>query len=160
MTISNILADTSRVWIYQSNQAFSAAQAQEIQLKIKAFCKSWVSHSNQLKADGALVHNRFVVLSVDESQAGASGCSIDKSVHFIKGIEQTFGVNMFDRMLFAYQNQAGEVKTASSMQFSELYKDGLINDDTLVFDNLVKTKADFQQKWLKPLKDSWHARFV
>ncbi len=105
MTISNILADTSRVWIYQSNQAFSAAQAQEIQLKIKAFCKSWVSHSNQLKADGALVHNRFVVLSVDESQAGASGCSIDKSVHFIKGIEQTFGVNMFDRMLFAYQNQ-------------------------------------------------------
>jgi hypothetical protein len=160
MTISDTLAGVSRVWIYQSNQAFSETQAQELQLKIKAFCKTWVSHSNQLKADGVLMQNRFVVLMVDESQAGASGCSIDKSVYFVQGVEQAFGVKMFDRMLFAYQNEAGEVKTASSIEFDQLYKNGLINDETLVFDNLVKTKADFEGKWLKPLKDSWHARFV
>jgi hypothetical protein len=106
------------------------------------------------------MQNRFVVLMVDESQAGASGCSIDKSVYFVQGVEQAFGVKMFDRMLFAYQNEAGEVKTASSIEFDQLYKNGLINDETLVFDNLVKTKADFEGKWLKPLKDSWHARFV
>jgi len=43
---------------------------------------SWTAHNNQLKAKGEIRYNRFLILIVDESQAGASGCSIDKSVPF------------------------------------------------------------------------------
>ena len=96
---------------------------------------------------------------VDESLAGASGCSIDKSVHFIKQIEQHYGVDLFDRMTFTYKD--GEtVKSAPRMEFAELYKMGKINDATLVFDNLVKTKGDFTSNWVKPLGESWHKRMV
>ena len=99
------------------------------------------------------------VLMVDESKAGASGCSIDKSVHFIKSIGSKYQTEMFDRMNFAYKIE-DEIKTADREEFVELYNNKTINDDTLVFDNLVSNKADFDQKWIKPLKDSWHSRLV
>ena len=153
------LADTSKTWIYQSNRAFTQDEAIEIQNYIDVFCKKWVSHSNELKAAGQLVQNRFIVLMVDESNAGASGCSIDKSVHFIKSIGSKYETDMFDRMNFAYQIE-GEVKTAHREEFTKLYNSNVINDDTLVFDNLVSNKAAFDNEWVKPLKNSWHSRMV
>ncbi len=159
MTATHELADTSKTWIYQSDRAFTQAEAIEIQNHINVFCKNWVSHSNELKAAGQLVQNRFIVLMVDESNAGASGCSIDKSVHFIKSIGSNYQINMFDRMNFAYQME-GEVKTAHREEFVELYNSNVINDETLVFDNLISNKAAFEKEWIKPLKDSWHSRLV
>lgn len=150
---------TSKVWIYQSSQAFTDEEVSEINTQIQNFVTNWVSHNNALKAFGQLYHNRFIVLMVDESKAGASGCSIDKSVHFIKAMGHHHGMDFFDRMNFAYQKD-NEIKTAHRETFAELFQIGKIDNTTLVFDNLVKTKADFESKWLLPLKDSWHARMV
>ena len=60
MTATHELADTSKTWIYQSDRAFTQAEAIEIQNHINVFCKNWVSHSNELKAAGQLVQNRFI----------------------------------------------------------------------------------------------------
>jgi len=159
MTDISTLPDTTRVWIYQSNRPFMDENLEHIQEKINAFTHHWVSHNNQLKAGGRILHKQFIVLMVDESMAGASGCSIDKSVHFMKILEQEFSVNLFDRMSFTYK-QGEEVRTAARAEFARLYKENIINDDTLVFDNLVNTKGDFEKKWIVPLKDSWHKRMV
>ena len=159
ITTYNTLPNTSRVWIYQSNRAFSEAERIELQQYIDKFVAQWVTHNESLRAYGELKYNQFVVLMVDESKLGASGCSIDSSVHFIKAIEKQYGVNMFDRMNFTFQ-QDGKVKTAPRILFEELYQKGEINDDTLVFDNLVKNKGEFEERWIVPLKDSWHKQMV
>jgi len=159
LTTYDILPDTTRVWIYQAQTPFTANKIAKIRQHISNFTTSWVSHNNQLRAFGDIYHNQFIVLMVDESLAGASGCSIDKSVHFIKQIEQHYNVDLFDRMTFTYKD--GEaVKSAPRIEFSQLYQAGKINDATLVFDNLVKTKADFEANWVKPLGESWHKRMV
>ncbi len=159
MTTYDILPDTTRVWIYQAQTPFTENKVSEIRQHISNFTTSWVSHNNQLRAFGDIYHNQFIVLMVDESLAGASGCSIDKSVHFIKQIEQHYKVDLFDRMTFTYKD--GEaVKSSPRMEFAQLYKSGKINDATLVFDNLVKTKGDFDANWIKPLGESWHKRMV
>ena len=62
------------------------------------FLKSWAAHGNDLKADGILTHDQFIVLVVDESIADASGCSIDSSVKFIKTIGTALNVDFFDRL--------------------------------------------------------------
>lgn len=159
MTDYTTMAATSRVWIYQSNQLFSKEQLPEINAKLEQFVNNWVAHSRQLRAFGKVFHQRFIVLMVDESSAGASGCSIDASVHFIQKLETAYNVNMFDRLLFSYKEN-GVIKTAHREQFTELYQGGYINDKTLVFDNLVKTKEDFDTAWIKPLGNSWHKRMV
>ena len=153
------LPGETRVWIYQSDKPFSETMAAELRTVVNQFAQNWVSHNRQLRALGDVLHNRFILLAVDESQADASGCSIDKSVHFLKQIEQQLGVDLFDRMNFAWMEN-GEVKTAPSAAFSSLYQSGEINGETLVFDNLVKTKAELEENWLKPLNQSWHRRFV
>ncbi|MEL6863899.1 MAG: hypothetical protein AAFP19_05745 [Bacteroidota bacterium] len=159
MTKYELLPDTTRVWIYQSNRPFTDKELPTLRQHLAQFTTQWVSHSQQLRAFGEVYHQRFIVLMVDESQAGASGCSIDSSVHFIKAIEQHYSTNLFDRMNFAYQED-GEVRMASREEFARLYQEGKISDETLVFDNLVKNKGEFEQQWLRPLAESWHARMV
>jgi len=151
--------ETTRMWIYQANQKFAPEVVQEVKTKIKGFVQQWVSHNQALRASGDLYHNQFVILIVDESQAGASGCSIDSSVHFLKYLQQEYEVDLFDRMSFTYL-QDDTVKTAGREEFAKLYQAGAIDDETLVFDNLVSTKGAYESGWVKPLSESWHKRMV
>ncbi|MCY7409014.1 MAG: hypothetical protein LH473_01980 [Chitinophagales bacterium] len=67
----------SRTWIYLSKKEFSNEEVVELNSLLSVFCKDWAAHGNNLKAKGEVLYNRFIVLMVDETQAGASGCSID-----------------------------------------------------------------------------------
>ena len=159
MTDFQTLPANTRVWVYQSNRPFRTEDVPQLKENVDRFAQNWVSHDRSLRAHGDVLHNQFVVLMVDETQADASGCSIDKSVHFLKQIEQAYGVDLFDRMTFTWMD-SHEVRTAESSEFARLYHEGKITGDTLVFDNLVKTKGELEEKWLKPLNESWHRRFV
>ncbi len=159
MTAYESLPDSTKVWIYQANRPFTEEELKEVKHYLQQFADQWVSHNRALRSFADVLHHRFIVLMVDESQAGASGCSIDSSVHFLQKLAAHFRVDLFDRLTFAYKEN-GAVKTAHKDQFTELYKKGVISADTFVFDNLVKTKADFERQWIKPLRDSWHANFV
>lgn len=153
------LSPASRVWIYQSNRSLTAEEVQALNTELAQFAQAWTSHSQQLQSFAKVYHDHFLVLMVDESQAGASGCSIDKSVHFIQQVERKYGLNLMDRMTFAYKAEEA-VQLVSSAEFSALYANGSLTDESVVFDNLVKTKAELEQSWEKPLKESWHKRFV
>jgi hypothetical protein len=157
-TIFN-LPEWSRVWIYQSNRSFTDKEMVVLNSQLNAFVQSWTAHSNQLYAACSIMHNQFIILAVDEKQAGASGCSIDKSVHFMQDIENQYGISLFDRMTFAYMDD-DTVKTASKPAFKQLYTEGVISENTPVFDNLINTVKDLKTAWVKPLKESWHRRFV
>ncbi|WP_052599755.1 hypothetical protein [Aureispira sp. CCB-QB1] len=154
------LPTTSRVWIYQSNRAFSDAQTQEIEKKLHQFVAQWQSHGAAVKAWAGIRYNRFVIFVVDEAHEAPSGCSIDSSVAIIKEIEQAMEVNMFDRLNFAYKVDDSTVESADREDFSVLYQSNKINDSTIVFNNLVTTKADLESKWEVALGTSWHANMV
>jgi hypothetical protein len=96
---------------------------------------------------------------VDESNADASGCSIDKSVYFLKNLQAKYSRDLFDRMHFSFK-KGEEVITLDRNSFAQAYREGEINDETLVFDTLVKNKGELDRSWTKPLKDSWHKRMV
>lgn len=149
----------ARVWIYQADRALADAERAEAAAMLEDFARQWASHSAELAAFGKLLFGRFVVLAVDEAQLPASGCSIDSSVQFLKSLEARFGLSLFDRLTFAYLD-GEQIKTANKDEFSALYKTGKINDKTLVFNNLVGTKAEMEHHWLVPLSESWHRNFV
>ena len=153
------LPDHARVWIYQSNRPFTEKETLALTSQINGFVQEWTAHSKQLLAAGGVFYNRFIVLAVDEQMNLASGCSIDASVYFIQSIENQYDTQFFDRMTFAYFDSE-EVKTASATDFARYYTEESIFDETLVFDNLVKTIGEFKTDWIKPLKSSWHKRFV
>lgn len=153
------MADQSKIWIYQSNRPLTQDEAIPTQIALDQFAANWVAHNQQLKAMAILVEQRFIILAVDETLAGASGCSIDSSVHFLKKLQQHLGIDLFDRMRFAYIDVEGKLQSADRTEFAQLYEVGTITDDTSVVDTLVKTKGALSS-FIKPLKDSWHRQMV
>ncbi len=152
------MRNNARVWIYQSNRELSATETEQIELQLEDFTQTWTAHNQQLLASGFINYNRFIVLMVDESNAGASGCSIDKSVHFIQSIEKQFSINLFDRMNIAYKLDY-KVESVSASDFEKLILSGLVNSETIVFNNLVNNKLELATNWELPIAKSWHANY-
>jgi len=150
-------SENSRVWVYQANRKLTDTEVQDIQVRLNDFAIGWTAHNNQLKAGAEVRYNRFLILIVDETQAGASGCSIDKSVNFVKQIEKEFNITLLDRFNLAYR-EGNEVLSAPRHDFEEMLKQGAINTNTVVFNNMVQNLNELQTKWEVPFKDSWHAQ--
>ncbi|WP_235298343.1 hypothetical protein [Portibacter marinus] len=159
MTDLIALDESSKVWVYHCSDIIPDEKIPEMKKYIFNFVSQWVSHNQALKAYGNIFHNRFLCLFVDETQAGASGCSIDSSVRFIKNLGEHYKVDFFDRMIFSYIKN-DEVHTARRLELKSLYDNGNINDQTLFFNPLVKNKGEFIDHWLVPLGDSWMKRMV
>jgi hypothetical protein len=156
--ISNMPLD-ARVWVYQSNTALSDAEVNTIKNEGAYFIADWAAHGASLKASFDVLLNRFIVIAVDEQQALASGCSIDKSVKFVKELEQKFNLNLFDRMQVAYR-KGNEINACSLSDFEKLASERLVNESTIVFNNMVSTKKAFDAEWEVPLKQSWQSRVL
>lgn len=146
----------SKVWVYQSSRFFSKDEAAQIETFLNSFAKDWTAHNQALKAKAFLKHNLFVVLVVDESQTNASGCSIDKSVNFIKFLGDEFKVDFFDRFRVAYRTENGEIENCDKVSFEKLLFEGKIKNDTKVFNNLVKNLEEFEYHWEINFAESWH----
>ena len=149
----------SKVWVYQSNRLFSLGEALEIEEILKDFTGKWQSHGAQVKGAAYLFFGQFIILMADETATGVSGCSTDSSVRLIKEIEQRFGVNMFDRTTLAFVVK-DKVQLLPLSQLQYAAENGFIHNDTLYFNNLVQTKAELENKWIIPVKDSWLANRI
>ncbi len=160
MTETKILPDTARLWVYQNTEAIADEKIPAIASALSDFAANWQSHNHPLDALGQVLHNRFVILAVDETREEASGCSIDTSVHFMRDLERTFGLDLFNRMFFSYRDTNGAIYTVDHQAFSRLFAEGKITDETIVFDTMIKTYGDLQHNFEKPLKASWHKRMV
>ena len=153
------LPDESRVWIYQSNRSFTDAEITEIKEGLAQFLTQWTAHGSQLNAGFTIRYKRVIVIALDQSHTGASGCSIDASVHFIQEIERNYDVVLLDRMNVSYKQ--GEYIAYKTLQdFKKMAKDRAISKNTIVFNNLVTNKLEFTEHWEVPASESWHSRFL
>ena len=148
-------SENSRVWIYQADRNLSTEELRPIQERLDAFTATWEAHGKVLKAAAEIKYNRFIIFIVDEAQAPVTGCSIDKSVALLKTIEQEFDLSLFDRMQIAYRDE-NRIQVCSKAAFEELIAKGLVNENTLVFNNLAQTYGALQTAWEVPGKQSWH----
>jgi hypothetical protein len=138
----------SRIWIYQSSRPFNDQEIPAIENELRAFAKQWTAHNVQLEAGGFVFKDRIIILIADESRNAASGCSIDTSVHFLKGLEQKYNTDLFNRMLVNYL-KADELVTIP------LHEAAILSEETLVIDPLVSTKEEFDKRFITPFGDSW-----
>lgn len=155
------LDSESKVWIFQAENLMNESQESQIKELLFEFLQEWTAHNAQLYTSGDILHHRFIVIMVDERYQGASGCSLDKMTHFIQYLEHKYRITLLERMTVAYESStSGEIATAPLSQLGEMAKVGIIQADTIVYNNLVKTKAEFEQAWKTEIKNSWHKRFI
>ena len=152
------LPQTARIWIYQCNRSFTLDEIQEISNKLQTFLEGWTAHGADLKAAFEIRYKRFIVIGLDQNQQLASGCSIDASVHFIQQLETAFKVDLLDKLNVSYK-QGDYIAYKPIKEFKKMVKDKAVSKNTIVFNHLVQTKAEYLDFWEVPAAESWHARF-
>jgi len=101
-----------------------------------------------------ILHEQLIVLAVDESQLGASGCSIDSSVRALRNLEELLGVNLVDQGKLTLRNQAGQLQVLPALGIKSRISSGEITPDLEVIQPQIHTKADLSELWI-PLSKSW-----
>jgi hypothetical protein len=153
------LPDSSRVWIYQANRSFSDQELQEIKTQSEDFITQWTVHGADLKASFEIRYKRFIIFGLDQEMNMASGCSIDASVHFIQQLEKQYNVELLDKMNVSYK-QGEFIAYKNLIDFRKMAKEKAVSPNTIVFNNLVNTKAEYLSDWEVPASESWHNRFL
>ena len=150
----------SRVWVYTCDRRLTDAETQQVQQALDAFTQDWTAHNQALRAASEVFENQCIVLMVDESRAGASGCSIDKSVHFLEQLGRQIGVDFFERMRFAWADENGGLHFATRPELTAARQSGAVTDRTPMLNTLVQSRQEILEKWLLPFGESWHRRLV
>jgi hypothetical protein len=153
------LPEESRVWIYQANRSFTEQEITEIKEKLNLFIDNWTAHGSDLLSSYEIVYKRFIVIALNQNLNKATGCSIDASVHFIQQLEKEYNVDLMDKMNVSYK-QGDYIAHKTLLEFKQMAKDKAVSKNTIVFNNLVTTIAEFNENWEVPVSESWHSRFV
>jgi hypothetical protein len=153
------LPPLSRVWVYQADRSFSTEEEKIIFEVLTKFCSTWEAHGDPLKTSFKIEFNRFVILSVDESSAGASGCSIDGSVRVLKDLGNQCNINFFDRTKVAFLVN-GEIETHSLNQLKSLFESAQLKPSMQTFNTLVATKGEWEANWKTTAEKSWLIKYL
>ena len=144
----------SRIWIYQSNRFFTPDEEVHIKLLGQNFVEQWTAHNNNLLGSFEIINQLFLIVAVDESVNDASGCSIDKSFSLIRQIEKDNNVVLLDRTACAFEKDQ-KIELSEFSTFKKLLKEGYVNTNDMIYNNLVHSKFQLTSEWKIPIKDSW-----
>lgn len=152
------MSSSSRIWIYQSDRKFNEEEVQDISNHLQSFTEGWAAHNLSLKTSFCIKYNHFIILSVDESDTGASGCSIDSSVKTIKEIETKHNLSFFDRLNLAFIiNEKVKITPLNCLE-KEIKLEN-INKQSIFFNNLASTIGNLSSNWMIPIEKTWLNKF-
>lgn len=150
-----MLMTNTKVWIYQADRFLQADEIAQVNTFMTQFVADWKAHGVQLNASYELKNDLFLIIKVVEDQQNATGCSIDASVHAVKELQSTLGVNFFNRQRVAYLN-GEKVEQCSMADFKKRAKEGVVNAETSVFNNTITSISELENAWITPAEKSWH----
>jgi hypothetical protein len=140
------ISQNARIWVYQTNRQLTDNEALTIEKFLKPAVNQWAAHGASLLASAKILHNRFVLIALDEIQNEASGCSIDASTRWFKELGEALNVDFFDRSQAYFEGD--EIKTFSVFQAKKAVESGLVSPETIIFNNnTLATLSDLSHKW-------------
>lgn len=159
MTVSfDKMPGTSRVWVYQADRPLEKQEIQKIEQLCSDFTAGWEAHGKPLQAAFSIQFNQFLILAVDESQAPATGCSIDSSVKLVRELEQLLTISFLDRSKIAVLS-GDSVRLLPFNAVKSAIAEGAIEPGTKVVNNSVNTLSDWEDMWIQPAAESWMKRY-
>ncbi|QNM85278.1 ABC transporter ATPase [Polaribacter pectinis] len=153
------IPDDAKVWIYPSSRKFYPNEIEEIEEKVKNFIENWRADDENFKASYKFLYNRFIVLVADDEASPLKNTEIDASVSFILELQNDYEVELLDKMNVCFK-QGEFVQYKDLKDFKKLLKNKAVTAKTIIFDNLITTKQDFDNFWEIPIEESWYRRFL
>ena len=154
------LPPSARIWIFAAERPIRGSAAQRLLGAVDDHLDRWNAHGYPLTCGREWTEDRFLTIGVDQSTAGASGCSIDGLFRMLKGLEAELGTPMVGGGTVFYRDPAGPIVAVSRDEFSELASDGAVRRNTHVFDLTVPTVGEWRSRFETEAERSWHANLL
>ena len=149
------LPDASRVWIFASDRPLTEDGTTTLLKAVDEHLTEWKAHGEPLTVGSQLRDNRFLVIAVDQSVAGATGCSIDGLFRVLQGLEAKIGANLVGGGRVFYRDSHAAVQGTTREQIPALVTSQSITKDTVVFDTSLTDLGAFRSGFEKRAKESW-----
>ena len=153
------LPDHARIWFYGAKRPLTADEVAEISRKLDAFCADWAAHGAKLSCGYSILNNQLILLGVDEAIASASGCSIDTSVRLFQELDAEYQLDLFNRLRI-FVKDGEQIRSLMAQEIKSELEQGYLHGDSLVIDALVHTKEAVETNLIKPLNQTWLARYL
>jgi len=154
------LPDDARVWVFGAANELTAPESDRLLAAVDEFLEQWNAHGSPLRCGREWRDDRFLAIGVDQSTAGASGCSIDGLFRTLARLEPELGTSLFGGGRVYYRGDDGRVNAATRKAFGDLAREGQIGPDTPTFDTSITTASAWRQEFERPVRESWHAQLI
>jgi hypothetical protein len=151
------LPDSARTWVFGANKTLEGPASATLLGEVDRFLSQWNAHGSPLTVGRDWKHGRFLTVAVDQSTAGASGCSIDGLFRSLKALEPQLGASLVTSGLVFYRDTSGAIQSVDRERFTALSAEGKIQLDTGVFDPTVTTLGEWRARFELDAAKSWHA---
>ena len=123
------LPDSSRVWIFGSDRELTEEGTKALLAGVDAHLEDWKAHGAPLTVSREWRDGRFLVVAVDQSTAGASGCSIDGLFRTLQQLEKATGASLVGGGRVFYRDDHGVVRAVARADIQKLASSGAITKD-------------------------------
>lgn len=144
----------SRVWIYQSTRPFQEKELKEINEQLYQFYAQWMSHNRPVRGWAGVLFDQMILVMADDTADRLCGSAVDHSMRVMKSLERQYEVSLLDRVTLGLL-RGEKVELLPLAQVSPALGMGKIDGDTLFFNHAISTRAELEDQWLIPIKDSW-----
>jgi hypothetical protein len=152
------LPGDARVWCFGASAPPSDEAVALLRGSMAEFLERWTAHRADLRAGFDWLHDRFLVVAVDETRVGASGCSIDALTGEIRRLEDVADVSLLDASPVWYREADDEIRRVDRDEFRRLAATDRVGPDTVVFDLTIdRLEAVRTGAWEVEAGRSWHA---
>ncbi|MEQ9100481.1 MAG: hypothetical protein RIF36_08360 [Imperialibacter sp.] len=152
------MEDTSRLWVYQCDRFLTDEEVEWLSGSLTSFLDSWKAHNQPLTSSFIIENKVFVIIAVDEASYGASGCSIDASVHELQILQEKLKVDFFTRDTVIFKN-GKSLERVKLQEIKPKVASGELEADSRVFNTLISSKEDLKANWLVAAGDTWLKRY-
>ena len=150
----------AQLWVFAADKPLVDESAHTLLEEVDAFLAQWKAHGHALRCGRAWRDARFLAIGVDQSTAGASGCSIDGLFRTLQRLQPVLGASLLPAGQVYWRDAGGEIKNCDRAEFARLAKTGLVGAATPVFDTTLVTAGAWRDTFERPAGESWHHRLI
>jgi hypothetical protein len=154
------LPNDARVWVFGAATELTAPAAERLLDAVDTFLDEWHAHGAPLVCARDWRDDRFLAIGVDQSTAGASGCSIDGLFRTLARLEPELGTTVLGGGRVFYRDANGRVQAVTRPELGELARSGDVTAETPVFDTALTSARDWRDAFERPARGSWHGELI
>jgi hypothetical protein len=153
------LPENNRIWIYVASEKLSDEKVHELEKNMNTFLEDWSTHGHGLHSFFKLWDRCVLIIGVDETRYGASGCSVDKLTRFLTENENALHIQWMNRLQCAawLSNELFLFKNTEVQNLMESKK--ILPDTPMVNLQIISSTAWNKNPFVK-INESWLARFI